>query len=370
MIERFPRQKKYNIMDKTNVPAGSKGRELYASALANLIEKRLQKNCIGYQFVISYKENVADIRSWGHARLSHDAPARTMSILDQYNIASVAKPITGAALLKLLSKDPNVNRDSKILPYLPSHWDPDKSVEAITFRHLLKHTSGFRTGFHLYADLKSMVEQGVEKRDFGHHHYDNSNYNLMRLIIPKLAGYAIADIPKGIPDHERIAKEKTQASAFANDYMDYVQKKLFNKIELPLLYCKPIEHNPALIYDFPLTVQHGTPGEDYTLLCGSGGWTMSTAQLSTFFRALHHTEKMMPLSISNLMITEDLCYETGTTPKGVTYYEKAGVYNIGILRLNSVIVGFGNGIIVTVIVNSNSPDLEATVRAAFDEWYQ
>ena len=97
-------------MDKTNVPAGSKGKELYASALANLIEKRLQKNCVGYQFVISYKENVADIRSWGHARISHDAPARTMSILDLYNTA--AAPLAQREVGRITQEMPRAATES------------------------------------------------------------------------------------------------------------------------------------------------------------------------------------------------------------------------------------------------------------------
>jgi CubicO group peptidase (beta-lactamase class C family) len=359
-----------NTQDMTRVAAGSNGKELSIADLANLIANKLNDKCIGYEFVISYKENFADMRSWGSARRSQDAPSRLMSIFDQYNIASVTKPITSAALLKLLYKDPTENRDSKMWTFLPSHWTIDETVKVITFRDLLTHTSGFRSDAHSYADLKSMVKQGIKPGDYGQEKYQNCNYTILRLIIPKLAGYSIASIPHGTTNTTLQVMESIQATGFAQDYMDYVQKKLFNPAGLPLLACKPVDNNPALFYQFPKTSAHGDDFGDYTLICGSGGWNMSSAQLSTFFRTLHYTEKIMPESISNLMINEKLGYGTGTTPKGVNYYEKEGLCLGSAVQLNAAIVGFADGIIVTVLMNSQGPALEQTVRDAFDEWYE
>lgn len=74
--------------------------------------------------------------------------------------------------------------------------------------------------------------------------------------------------------------------------------------------------------------------------------------------------------INNYM--KKLCYEIGTTGKGVGYYEKEGFFpgTINPGELNSVIVGFDDDIIIVGIVNSQGPVMEDTVRAAFDAWYQ
>ena len=80
-----------------------------------------------------------------------------------------------------------------------------------------------------------------------------------------------------------------------------------------------------------------------------------------FFSALHYTEKILPQAISDQMRIELLGYDFKGTVKGLTYYGKGGyypgkddktgnIYNAG--ELNSLILGFSNGVQVSIIVNS------------------
>lgn len=352
------------------IPAGSNHKMLDVSKLAGEIEKRYKDKCIGFQFVISYKQHFEVMRSWGESRRRQDAPVKAMSNTDQYNIASVSKPISGAALMIILERLQNVTADSKMYTFLPSHWHIDNTVKVITFKDLLMHTSGFRSGASSYADLKAMVKQGINPADHGVDKYENCNYAIMRLLIPRLAGYSIVMIPPNAPPGLVTGLEAEQAASFAVDYMDFVQKKLFTPAGLPHMQCKPIATHPALCYQFPATGAHGGNFGDATLVCGAEGWNMSSKQLSTFFSHLHETTGIWSAAVNTYM--KKLCYEIGTTTKGVSYYEKEGFFpgseNPG--ELNSVMVGFGNDIIVTGIMNSQGPAWEETVRAAFDAWYQ
>jgi CubicO group peptidase (beta-lactamase class C family) len=352
-----------------SVPAGSHGAMLNVSKLADDLEQRYKNKCVGFQFVISYKDQFEVQRAWGKARRVQDHPNTDMTSGQQYNIASVAKPITGAALMKVLASRSDVTVDSKMWPFLPSHWKVDNTVKVITFRDLLTHTSGFRSGAIDYADLKDMIKQGIHPADHGVDKYQNCNYAIMRLLIPKLAKMPVIEIPASIPAALLPAQESIQTMQYAVDYMDFVQKKLFTPVGLPTMRCKPKANDPALCYQFPETSAHGGDFGDHTLICGSSGWNMSTRQMSTFFSHLHYTNQVWNDNLNNYM--KKLCYEIGTTPKGVGYYEKEGYYpgseNPG--ELNSVMVGFENGIIVVLIANSQAPSVEDTVRAAFDAWY-
>jgi CubicO group peptidase (beta-lactamase class C family) len=351
------------------IPAGSHGASLNVSKLADEIEQRYKSKCVGFQFVISYKDQFEVQRAWGKARRAQDQPNKDMTNGEQYNIASVSKPITGAALMFALAHRSDLTVDSKIWPCLPSHWHVDNTVKVITFRDLLTHTSGFRSGAESYADLKTMIAQGIHPADHGVDKYENCNYAIMRLLIPKVAKLPVVNIPDNASPAIVAAQEPIQTLQYAIDYMDFVQKKLFTPTGLPSMRCKPAANDPALCYQFPETQAHGGDFGDWTLTCGAAGWNMSTRQMSTFFSHLHHTNQVWSDHLNNYM--KQLCYEIGTTTKGVSYYEKEGYFpggsNPG--ELNSVIVGFGNGIIVVLIANSQAPSVEDTVRAAFDAWY-
>jgi len=351
------------------IPAGSHGTMLNVNKLANEIEQRYKDKCIGFQFVISYKDHFEIQRAWGRSRRAQDQPARDMANSDQYNIASVSKPITGAALMKVLNSRSDVSVDTKMWTFLPSHWKVDNTVKVITFRDLLTHTSGFRSGAIDYADLKAMVAQGIHPSDHGVDKYQNCNYAIMRLLIPKLANEPVINIPASTPALLLPGQEVIQTMQYAVGYMDFVQKKLFTPVGLPTMRLKPKANDPALCYQFPATQGHGGDFGDHTLLGGSSGWNMSTRQMSTFFSHLHYSNQVWSDNLNDRM--KKLCYEIGTTTTGVGYYEKEGFYpgseNPG--ELNSVMVGFDDGIIVVLIANSQAPSVEDNVRAAFDAWY-
>jgi hypothetical protein len=82
---------------------------------------------------------------------------------------------------------------------------------------------------------------------------------------------------------------------------------------------------------------------------------LSAAQLAKFFRAVHHTENILPAWLSKKMRDDLLGYDAhGTTGKGVKFFSKGGYFpgdqNAG--ELHTLTMGFHNDVHVEMIINS------------------
>ncbi|MEO7308517.1 MAG: serine hydrolase [Ferruginibacter sp.] len=343
---------------------------------ADTIEKGLKGNCVAYAFVVSYQDNWKVKRSGGMARTAFNVPPLEMSTHVRFNLASVSKAITGVAMLKLLNERTDVRLCSVFHPYLPDHWHVDQSLREITFEQLLTHRSGFRFGGGLdYGALKRDMAAGVKISDIGNNNdgaaYQGENFAVMRLLIPTLAKYPIAQDKNG-----GSGLEVLQAAQYANYYIDYIQKELFAKAELPALTCKAEAFTTGMCYHFPYDDKPGTDFGNDTLVAGSKGWVMSAAELGKLFRTVHYTDKILPTWLSNKMKNELLGYdEKGATGEGVGYYWKNGGYpgsqNAG--ELNTLIIGYENEVQVALIINSeldNSKRMVGIINEAHDEAYK
>jgi CubicO group peptidase (beta-lactamase class C family) len=84
-------------------------------------------------------------RGYGWADREEKIPARPDSL---FRIASISKPITGVAVLKLV-EDGRLSLDEKVFPFLgippavQSLVDPEPRLHSITVRQLLQHTGGW-----------------------------------------------------------------------------------------------------------------------------------------------------------------------------------------------------------------------------------
>lgn len=132
-------------------------------------------------------------RAYGLASQELAAPN---TLQTKFQIASTSKPITSAAVLKLVERG-QVDLDGAISRYVPDF----PNGEHITVRMLLNHTSGLpdvnqlpiytdlglkrRTPAEIVAafkDAKVLFEPGAKQS------YSNSNYALLALIIEKVSG--------------------------------------------------------------------------------------------------------------------------------------------------------------------------------------
>ena len=136
---------------------------------------------------------IAYAHAYGVQRADPRAPA---SIDARYQIASVSKQFTAAAML-LLAQDGKLSLDDKVAKYLPDLTDADK----ISLRQLLSHTSGYRDYWpqdYSFVDMATPVQpQQILDRwakaplDFApgtKWQYSNTGYVAAGLIIEKVAG--------------------------------------------------------------------------------------------------------------------------------------------------------------------------------------
>lgn len=386
--------------DKT-VDVGPNGATLNTDDLIKAIAKRLDGKCVGYQVVVSVNGLQKSSYAYGDARLAQDGNARAMFINDKYNIASCSKTITAAALLRALNaKQKSV--DELMYPYLPAHWTLGDGLKTVTFKQLLTHQSGFvdKTYGSEYDSLKKLVSEGlVDSKKPAK--YNNANYALMRFLITTLGDYSVTKIPAATTTASSLTTlEAKQAREYADDYIDYCQKYVLgvSGAGMSTLVCKPTDIAPALCYQFPKDNGPGADFGDMTLTNAERGWTMSSVQMAAFLSTLHFTEKIIPKTLSDMMINDVAGYDTrGQTPNKMGFYAKNGGYpgkyankaldgaNFGKKYNNGQVetwfFGFDNKVQISFIANSqvfitassstapNGEYASNSIIAAFDEWY-
>lgn len=292
-------------------------------------------------------------RAGGVARRSPDAPVRAMTVDEPYNVASVSKTITAAAVVQVLYRQRRLSLlDSAMYRYLPSGWTFGNKVQQITLRDLLTHRSGLRCpGDVSYAELQQCLAAGVQDTAFHVWSYNNSNFGLFRLILPNLESTSTRMVtgPQGLPQ------------GYASRYLAYVKQNVLAPAGITQAECKPRGTAPGRAYQYPDGVgAAGTDFGDMTLICGSQGWNLSARELGKWVGTFLYTDAIVPRSLSERMRTEWLGLYTGTlegnvweTGHGGFYPGKAddgSIWNPG--QISTIIVGLSNGVSVAVIVNS------------------
>ncbi len=347
--------------------------------LADTLEHRLKYKCVGYSFIVSYMGHYKTSRSWGQSRHLQDLPEQPFTMYTKYSIASVTKTITATALIKKLCELPGGinNLDMPVWTYLPAHWQFGPNFKTITFRQLLAHTSGIRDNNAAflpgddYQTLKTLVSKGINLSNKVYS-YNNRNYALMRLLIPKLAQYNIVTI-NGIMFPGILAiLENTQAIQFAEAYKDYCRQVIFNKLgttATQTIDCVNTDTNPGLCYTFPINYSAGIMCGDLSSIAGGQGWVLNTVQVNDFFTTLLYTQTLLPYSLSQLMKNQDLGYNGhSTTNDGIGYFWKQGNYDFPTASYRSLIMGFSDDIQITMMVNSGINIVNETMNAHQD-WH-
>lgn len=339
-------------------------------------------NTTGYAAVISYNGAFKVARYGGFARMSQDAPSRAMTIFDRFSIASVAKTISAAALMKAISLKPQGSAllNNPAWTYLPKHWKYAQSSKQITLMQLLQHTSGIRSnGGSDYALLKQIMETGVQAMNVNVYQYDNVNYGMMRLIIPAIAGYNIEQInsTNGMTSLMVEWFEGAQAAKYADAYKDYCRKNIFERLGScagQVIDCKnTYDDYPGLHYRSTPAGEKGVVPGDLTLVSASQGWVLNTFQVDEFFRKLAFTNTLIPQSYHAIMVNNTAGYDVRSqTSDGVSYYWKNGIYNSSSNATTnqgyrSLIIGFGDGVQITIMANSPI-NLQNMAVQAHQDW--
>jgi CubicO group peptidase (beta-lactamase class C family) len=161
---------------------------------------------------------VVHCKGYGLANIEHSVPATEQTV---YQIASVTKPFTAAAVMMLVEEglialtDPITDR----IADLPPAW------QAVTIRHLLDHTSGIKSYTSL-PDLESRSRRDHSPREVidlvagepleftpgDEFRYNNTGYFLLGMLIEQISGKTYSEFL-----HERIFQPLGMTQTRLND---------------------------------------------------------------------------------------------------------------------------------------------------------
>src|SRR5262249_47835229 len=147
-----------------------------------------------------------------------------------------------------------------------------------------------------YSGLRACFAGGVELTDKAQQAYNNANYAVFRLILPRLEGMPGA-LLRELDARERHGDVGPIAAPLALRYQAIMNREVFAPAGLPLMACRYTDTWPALSYKSlnpsdPHDFSAVGPGEnwrDATMRCGSSGWFFSARQLAVFMDALTRT---------------------------------------------------------------------------------
>jgi len=236
-------------------------------AMGRCIEQAFaQEPEVGFSYALARDAVLQVSGAGGFARApwESEASGATMTPDTRMTIASVSKPVTAVAIMRLLEEHP-VGLDDPFYPLVSAKFNglstsgdltlytiPGPGVGAVTIRHLLTHTSGLKPGLGC-GQLPLLLGLGAIHPPGTVHDYENSNYCLLREVIEQVSGV---------------------------DYIAYVQQKVLQPMGILTMSCERDQTNPALYYN---TI--GDPGflwGDYVSSCSAYGWYASARHLTQF----------------------------------------------------------------------------------------
>lgn len=237
------------------------------AAMGACIEQAFaQEPEVGFSYALARDAVLVTSGAGGFARApwEDEAPSAAMTADTRMTVASVSKPVTAVAIMRLLEEHP-ITLDDPFYPLVSAKFNglfisgdltiyniPGPGVAAVKIRHLLTHTSGLKPGLGC-GKLPQLLGIGAVHPPGTVYDYENSNYCLLREVIEQVSGL---------------------------DYIEFVQQKVLQPMGILTMSCERDQTNPALYYN---TI--GDPGflwGNYVSSCSAYGWYASARNLAQF----------------------------------------------------------------------------------------
>jgi D-alanyl-D-alanine carboxypeptidase len=307
---------------------------------------------VAWSFSISQNGQLKRWGSFGKARTSLDGNVN-FSMNKEINVASISKFYTAIAVMQLLEAN-NLNLESKIATWLPPTWTKGPGVVNLSFKDLLKHESGLsstNTDFDNtlgYEGLKTCIQTGVVNNKT--RNYLNVNFALFRVLIPSLWSKIQGGANVNIEDD----------ASTQDNYILYMQKNIFERINLQNVDCEPESRENATLYYNNLDPQNNKNGSYYTSWtnkCGGGGYFMSTLEMAAVNAYFEHTELLLSDEQKDLMKTHRIGMDLGqggSIEQHGNYFGKGGSISNGAGQgiLGQIAMFPNTGVDCVVIMNS------------------
>lgn len=157
------------------------------------LQPLLRTNNFSGVILVAAGDRIVLHKAYGQASIEHQVPNRPET---RFQIASVSKPFTAAAILRLAEQG-RLDLRAPLNAVLPGY----PNGERLTIHHLLTHTSGipnindlpdyeeFQRRPHSPAELVAHFrDRPLEFQPGSRYAYSNSNYNLLALIVETASG--------------------------------------------------------------------------------------------------------------------------------------------------------------------------------------
>ena len=216
----------------------------------------------------------------------------------QFNIGSISKIFTAAAILLLVDKG-RVELDKPVTEYLPDFTTQDERYKDITVRMLLNHTSGF---------------PGTNGKDgFG----SKKNPNYASETLSYLAAQGLKHTPGEISvycnDGFTVAELVIEAASQMS-YADFVMKRIFKPMKMENSSCFFKEGNTNIAVVYKPETGFAMPVE-YVSVTASGGLSSTAEDLCRYSAVLYRNRLFSEASLSEYTRAQ---YGPETVPDGGT----------------------------------------------------
>jgi CubicO group peptidase (beta-lactamase class C family) len=305
------------------------------------IEGALGSRAMGYAYVVTHHGNVVAANAAGLTRSPADPRQSSWTTKSRLNLASVSKPLTAVAVLKLL-RDSGGKVDDPFYCYVRKKFPVVGSgVADVRIRHLLTMRSGLDPDPTLYLPQNNTIDDFLQeylKRPLvgtpgETYAYSNTNFTILQALIEQLAA----------PD----------------DYATYVTENVlkpmqirtpvFNTVPDPraraaLSYNDPTEPRPGKFWD-PIPAQ------------GAAGWIASADELRKFLVGLRRGT-VLPSETVFAMLNDELGWYTYDGSFGPYFHHNGALldgFDSDSQGLNTGIVRFPDGYDALLLINSWAP---------------
>jgi CubicO group peptidase (beta-lactamase class C family) len=336
----------------------------------------LDGKTVGYAYAIGKAGKLDRQAGVGSARVAPDAAMTPQSPAKVMTVASISKPVTAAATLRLLEQK-SISVDNKIGPWLPEAWKRGAGVDDITFRDLMTHRSGLLQNFQAATGTDGGVSTGSwpniriavgQKLGAKSYKYANMNFSIFRILVPKIA--------YGIDLSKLYDAPPANVTAAQIDYLTGVAFLGYLKPVLALsstpVSCSNSDPNPTKLYTYPTNGQAGWGPDDYVTGCGGYGYNLSANGIASFISHVRYTDKLVSAKARALMVDGQLGLKAYNGKHG-TYHGHGAVWaQAGGRGMRGCVMSFHIQVDVALLVNSRGdyPSGCAVVVEAFDNaWH-
>jgi CubicO group peptidase (beta-lactamase class C family) len=312
-------------------------------------------NVPGYAFAVARHGHIVAKGAFGYARTALDSPQVPWKIPTRIHLASVSKPITAVALLKLLSHN-RISINKPFYPLLQSRCPvAGAGVNTVTIQNLLEMKSGMVVDETLnppdiWAFLSTYLTQGLVGTPGVTSAYSNTDFTIFQAIISLLRD----------PAH--------QGGDGITPYVDYVTKDVLKPMGISKSSFNPTP-DPLLTSTLSYALSDSGPGDYWgPFTCvGCGGWVGSARELIKFLIGVRK-DRVLSKAKTHQMFKEQLGWYVWNGLYGDYYQhngwlEDGGTPNRG---LNTGIVHLTHGYDALLLVNAQWVDTVGLIVQAFE----